>query len=100
MSLVVWKLAGVQRAHDGEHEREAAGVVADSWRREARALALDLDVSALGKHRVEMSDDGNHRPGARALADAHDVACGVHFDVGQPVLTQHLEIGLWRAPVP
>ena len=41
-----------------------------------------------------MGDDGEHRPaGRRALAHAHRIAFGVHLDVRQALLAQHLDVG-------
>ena len=55
-------------------------------------LPLHLDVGAFGEHGVEVRVDDQHGPpgGAGATADAHHVALGVHLDVAQPLLAQHL----------
>ena len=88
------KFRRLHRAHDGQHQGQPAGVVANPRRREPRAVALDLDVGALGEHRVQMRDNRHHGARAAALAHAHRVAFGVHLDVREALLAQHLEVRL------
>ncbi len=89
------ELRRLHGADDGQHQRDAARVVADARRGEARALALDLDVGAFGKHGVDVREDRQHRPAGRsALAHAHGVPFGVDLDIGETRLAQHLDIRL------
>ena len=86
MSLRGLDAGRVHRANHREQHGQRPRVVADARRRQPRAVALDLDVGALGKHGVEVRGDRDERAAAGALAQAHDVAFGVPLDVGQAVL--------------
>ena len=88
---------GVHGADDGEHERQRPGVVAGTRRKHACAVPLDGDIGAFRKHRIEVSQHRQHRRASGAPTNAHDVAFGVGFDVGQLCRPQHLQIG--RAPL-
>ena len=96
------ELRRVERADEGEEEREPARVVADARRRQPRALPLHLHVGALGEDGVEVGIHDQHGSAGRrgAAAEAHDVAFGVHLDVAQPLLAQHLHERLAPAPAP
>ena len=59
-----------------------------------RAGALHFHVGAFGEDRIEMGDDGEHGRVRGALADSHDVAFAVHFDIAQTLLAQQFEVRL------
>ena len=92
MSPGVVNFAASSARTSARRTREPAGVVADPRRGQARALPLHLHVGAFGEHGVEMGVHDQHGSASRrgAAAEAHDVAFGVHLDVAQPVLAQHL----------
>src|SRR5260221_8162310 len=87
------ELRRVERPDEREDEREPTRVVADAGRHETCPLTLHLDVGAFGEHGVQVGVDHEHRSarGSGAAANAHDVAFGVHLDVGKPLLPQHLQ---------
>ena len=75
-----------------------ARIVADTWRGQPRALALDLHVRPFGKHRVQVGGDGDERRLVPAWADApaqaHDVAFLVLLHVSQAGRAQHFQVHL------
>src|SRR5690242_10435509 len=72
----------LERASNGEHDRETAAVVADTRAGESVAGALHGDVGPLGEHGVEMSGDrdGRSASGARPFGDNVADAVDVDFE--------------------
>ncbi len=84
-------LRHVHGTHQLQHQRDAAGVVADAGGHQAVSLALDLHVGAFGKDGVHVREDGEHLVAAAAATHAHHVAFGVHLDVRELELLHHAE---------
>ena len=78
----------VQRANHGEHDREAAAIVADAGAFHDVAFASDFDVGAFRENRVEVRAED--QVGMRGLAgtDADDVAGLIDANIVQ---TEFLE---------
>jgi hypothetical protein len=81
----------VHRPQPRQQHREAACVIANTWREQFCPFSADLHVCARRKNRVEMRRDTNQRTIADAAANSGDIALGVDLQFAQAVSFRHFE---------